>query len=52
MTMLQGSIEVGATGDAATLQCRFTYTVETVDGSETTAERAGPFTASGQRVDG
>jgi hypothetical protein len=49
ITMLQGRIEVGTPGDAATLLC--TYTVETVDGSETTAERAGPFTARGQRVD-
>ena len=50
LTMLQGSIEVGVPGDAATLR----YMVETVDGSETTeatAERAGPFTARGQRVD-
>lgn len=47
LTMLQGSIEVGTPGDAATLR----YTVETVDGSETTAERAGPFTARGQRLD-
>ena len=49
ITMLQGRIEVGTPGDAATLLC--TYTVETVDGSETTAERAGPFTARGQRID-
>ena len=51
ITMLQGTIheEVGTAGDAATLLC--TYTVETVDGSETTAQRAGPFTARGQRVD-
>jgi hypothetical protein len=47
ITMLQGTIEVGTAGDAATLL----YTVETVDGSETPAERAGPFTARGQRVD-
>ena len=49
MTMLQGRIEVGTPGDAATLLC--TYTVETVDGSETTSERAGPFTARGQWLD-
>jgi hypothetical protein len=49
ITMLQGRIEVGTQGDAASLL--FTYTVETVDGSETTAERAGPFTARGQRID-
>jgi hypothetical protein len=49
ITMLQGRIEVGTSGNAATLLC--TYTVETVDGSETTAERAGPFTARGQRID-
>ena len=49
ITMLQGRIEVGTPGDSATLLC--TYTVETVDGSETTAERAGPFTARGQRID-
>jgi hypothetical protein len=49
ITLLQGRIEVGAPGDATTLLC--TYTVETVDGSETTAERAGPFTARGQRID-
>jgi hypothetical protein len=47
IAMLQGLIEVGTPGNAATL----VYTVETVDGSETTAERAGPFTARGQRVD-
>ena len=49
ITMLQGRIELGTPGDAATLLC--TYTVETVDGSETTVERAGPFTARGQRID-
>jgi hypothetical protein len=47
ITMLQGPIKVGMPGDAATLD----YTVESVDGSEATAERAGPFTATGQRVD-
>ena len=46
ITMLQGSIDVGTPGDVATLL----YTVETVDGSEVTSEKAGPFTARGQRV--
>jgi hypothetical protein len=49
MTMLQGTIEVGTPGDAATLV--YEYTVETVDGAGDAAERAGPFTARGQRVD-
>lgn len=47
ITMLQGPIGVGTPGDTATLL----YTVETVDGSGATPERAGPFTARGQRVD-
>jgi hypothetical protein len=47
--MLQGQIDVETPGDAASLVCK--YTVESVDGSETTSERAGPFTATGQRVD-
>lgn len=47
ITMLQGPIEIGTPGDTATLN----YTIETVDGSEATGERAGPFTAIGQRVD-
>ena len=46
ITMVQGPIEVGTPDDAATLL----YTIETVDGSEATSERAGPFTARGQRV--
>ena len=47
ITMLQGSIEVGASGDGVTL----VYTIETVDGSAATSQRAGPFTARGHRVD-
>ena len=47
ITMLQGTIEVGTPGDAITL----VYTVEAVDGAGATAERTGPFTARGQRVD-
>ncbi|HZA93651.1 MAG TPA: hypothetical protein VE420_13595 [Gemmatimonadales bacterium] len=47
ITMLEGSIEVGASGDAVTL----VYTIETVDGSAATAQTAGPFTARGHRVD-
>jgi hypothetical protein len=47
--MLQGTIDVGAPGDAATLVWK--YTVETVDGSVTSSERAGPFTATGKRGD-
>jgi hypothetical protein len=47
ITMLQGSIEVGASGDGVTL----VYTIETVDGSAATAQTAGPFTARGDRVD-
>src|SRR5215213_2472429 len=46
ITMLQGPIDVGASGDMATLR----YTIETVEESGATAERAGPFTAVGQRV--
>jgi hypothetical protein len=47
ITMLQGPITVGTPGDTATLR----YTLETVEGSGTTSERSGPFTARGQRVD-
>ena len=47
ITMLEGSIEVGASGDAVTL----VYTIETVDGSAATSQTAGPFTAKGDRVD-
>ena len=47
ITMLEGSIEVGASGDAVTL----VYTLETVDGSAATAQTAGPFMARGHRVD-
>ena len=47
ITMLQGRIDVGTPGDAITL----VYTVEPVDGSRTSTETAGPFTATGQRVD-
>ena len=49
ITGLQGPIEVATQGDAATLD--FTYTVERVDASGATSERAGPFTATGQRAD-
>jgi hypothetical protein len=48
ITMLQGPIEVERSGDMATLS----YTIETVAGSGTPAEQAGPFTATGQRVAG
>jgi hypothetical protein len=48
ITMLQAQIDVGATGDVATVR----YTIETVDGSGATTERAGPFTAVGERVRG
>jgi hypothetical protein len=48
ITILQGPIDVGASGDVATL----TYTIETVDESGATADRIGPFTATGQRVGG
>jgi hypothetical protein len=47
ITVLQGPIDVSMSGDAATL----VYTIETVAGAGATAERAGPFTAVGQRVD-
>ena len=47
ITMLQGPIEVGTPGDTATLR----YTLVPVEGSGTTSERTGPFTARGQRVD-
>jgi hypothetical protein len=47
ITILQGSIDVDAQGDTATL----VYAVETVEGGESTAERAGPFMATGQRMD-
>jgi hypothetical protein len=46
ITLLQGPIEVGSSGDVLTLR----YMVETADGSEAPAERTGPFTATGQRV--
>ena len=48
ITALQGPIDVGSSGDVATLR----YTIEIVDESGATAERAGPFTATGQRVAG
>jgi hypothetical protein len=48
ITVLQGPIDVGTSGDVATLR----YTIETVDGSGAAARRAGPFTAVGQRVSG
>lgn len=48
ITMLQAQIDVGAKADVATVR----YTVETVDGSDAAPERAGPFTAVGQRVSG
>jgi hypothetical protein len=44
--MLQGTIDVSVPGDTATL----VYMAEPVDGSEAPAERAGPFTATGQRL--
>jgi hypothetical protein len=47
--MLHGRIDVGTPGDATSLVC--TYTVEPVDGSSASSETAGPFTATGQRVD-
>jgi hypothetical protein len=49
ITILQGPIEVGMSGDAATLD--FKYTIETVDGSGSTSTRTGPFTATGRRAD-
>src|SRR5215207_2468334 len=49
ITILQGPIEVGMSGDAATLD--FKYTVETVDEAGATSERVGPFTATGRRAD-
>jgi hypothetical protein len=48
ITMLQAQIDVGNTGDVATVR----YTIETVDESGIGRERAGPFTAVGQRVTG
>ena len=48
ITLLQGPIEVGASGDVATLR----YTIETVDGSVAPVEQAGPFTATAHRVGG
>ena len=47
ISMLQGQIDVETPGDVAT----WVYTVETVEGSGATAERTGPFTATGQRTD-
>ena len=49
ITILQGPIEVGTSGDAATLS--FKYTMETVDESGSTSTRTGPFTATGRRAD-
>jgi hypothetical protein len=49
ITILQGPIEVGMSGDAATLE--FKYTIEMVDGSGSTSTRTGPFTATGRRAD-
>jgi hypothetical protein len=46
ITLLQGPIEVGTSGDVATLR----YTIETVDGSGAPVEQAGPFTATAHRV--
>jgi hypothetical protein len=48
ITVLQGPIEVGTSGDVATLR----YTLETVDGSGAPAVQAGPFTATARRVGG
>jgi hypothetical protein len=49
ITILQGPIEIGMSGDAVTLS--FKYTVETVDESGAASEPAGPFTATGRRAD-
>jgi len=49
VTILRGPIQVETSGVAATLN--FTYTVETIDDSGAASEPAGPFTATGQRVD-
>lgn len=46
ITTLQGRVDVEPTGDAATL----VYMVETLDATGSAAERDGPFTAAGQRV--
>jgi hypothetical protein len=48
ITILQGPIEVATSGDTATL----VYSVEAADDVGSTAKRAGPFTATAQRVDG
>src|SRR5215212_1081687 len=48
ITVLQGPIEVGTSGDVAMLR----YTIETVEGSGAPAERTGPFTATARRVGG
>jgi hypothetical protein len=49
ITMWQAQINVEPSGNGATL--RYTIeTVETVDGSGAPLERAGPFTAVGERV--
>jgi hypothetical protein len=49
ITILQGPIEIGMSGDAVTLS--FKYTVETLDESGAASEPAGPFTATGRRAD-
>ena len=46
ITLLQGPVEVGSSGDVMTLR----YTIETVEESGATVDRADPFTAVGQRV--
>jgi len=46
ITVLQGTIDVGTSGNTVTLH----YTTESIEESRAPAERAGPFTASGQRV--
>ncbi len=46
ITLLQGPVEVGSSGDVMSLR----YTIETVEGSGAAMERTGPFSATGQRV--
>jgi len=48
ITVLQGQFDLGTSRDVATVR----YTIETVDGSGAATERAGPFTAVGERVRG
>jgi hypothetical protein len=46
ITLLQGPVEVGSSGDVISLR----YTIETVEGSGAAAERTGPFSATGLRA--